>query len=207
MWAHFLSAQWVNHIFPGLHPMVLMFQEPCSSLALYLLLNSPLSSPWKHINIMGYKWWVDLFIRGRSPGDSANLESGPFQAGQVGMKLFSVTITWLLTLDSLQMDTEAALVKAFGEVDILLTWMQNFYHLWLSVRITSYLFSTPFQAIVNTQAVLRTVQTLGHGLTPLLAQDSPQTSFSSSPNDSHGRHLGMLWWTPKVDLCIYYTFI
>ncbi|XP_037067336.1 interleukin-24 [Peromyscus leucopus] len=28
-----------------------------------------------------------------------------------------------------QMDTETALVKAFGEVDILLTWMQNFYHL------------------------------------------------------------------------------
>ncbi|XP_059137182.1 interleukin-24 isoform X2 [Peromyscus eremicus] len=28
-----------------------------------------------------------------------------------------------------QMDTEAALVKAFGEVDILLTWMQNFYQL------------------------------------------------------------------------------
>ncbi|XP_075843962.1 interleukin-24 [Microtus pennsylvanicus] len=28
-----------------------------------------------------------------------------------------------------QMDTEAALVKAFGEVDILLTWMQKFYQL------------------------------------------------------------------------------
>ncbi|XP_050003826.1 interleukin-24 isoform X2 [Alexandromys fortis] len=28
-----------------------------------------------------------------------------------------------------QMDTEAALVKAFGEVDILLTWMQKFYRL------------------------------------------------------------------------------
>ncbi|XP_036057825.1 interleukin-24 [Onychomys torridus] len=28
-----------------------------------------------------------------------------------------------------QMDTEAALVKAFGEMDILLTWMQNFYQL------------------------------------------------------------------------------
>ncbi|EDL39727.1 interleukin 24, isoform CRA_b [Mus musculus] len=28
-----------------------------------------------------------------------------------------------------QLDTEVALVKAFGEVDILLTWMQKFYHL------------------------------------------------------------------------------
>ncbi|KAL6092505.1 hypothetical protein STEG23_034195 [Scotinomys teguina] len=28
-----------------------------------------------------------------------------------------------------QMDTEKALVKAFGEVDILLTWLQNFYRL------------------------------------------------------------------------------
>ncbi|EGW00966.1 Interleukin-24 [Cricetulus griseus] len=28
-----------------------------------------------------------------------------------------------------QMDTEVALVKAFGEVDILLTWMQKFYQL------------------------------------------------------------------------------
>nr|XP_048287055.1 interleukin-24 [Myodes glareolus] len=28
-----------------------------------------------------------------------------------------------------QMDTEAALVKVFGEVDILLTWMQKFYQL------------------------------------------------------------------------------
>lgn len=60
-----------------------------SSLALYPLLNSPFSSPWKQ-NTHG--WGTgdgDAFIRGHSPGDSAHLESGPFQASQVGRKIFS----------------------------------------------------------------------------------------------------------------------
>lgn len=42
---------------------------------------------------MGYKRWVDAFIRGHSPGDSANLESGPFQASQAERKLFLKSIS------------------------------------------------------------------------------------------------------------------
>lgn len=117
---------------------------------------------------MGYKWWVDAFIRGHSPGDSANLESGPFWASQVGRKLFSKSVS-LTPLPLLQMDTEAALVKAFGEVDILLTWMQKFYHLWLSARMMS---SFVFHAISSCCLHLCCPWTLGHRLTPWLAQAS-----------------------------------
>lgn len=54
---------------------------------------APFPHPGNKIHMMGYKRWVDPFIRGHSPGDSANLESGPFQASQVGRKLFLKSIS------------------------------------------------------------------------------------------------------------------
>lgn len=57
--------------------------------------------------------------RGRRPGvESAR--SGSVACGSHGRSPTPL---------SLQLDIEAALTKAFGEVDILLTWMQQFYQL------------------------------------------------------------------------------
>lgn len=138
-------------------------QGLCSSLASYPLLNSPFSSPWKQ-NTHGWgtsDGWMHLseaiprviqLIWSQVPFRQARLE-GNYSWSQY---------PWPLSLHLLQMDTEAALVKAFGEVDILLTWMQKFYRLWLSVlRVLSSHCLHPCCP-----------QTLGHRLTPWLAQVS-----------------------------------
>lgn len=150
--------------------MVLTFKVSCSSLSLYPLLNRPFSSPWKQ-NTHGWgtsDGWMHLseaipqviqLIWSQVPFGQARLE-GNYSQGQC---------PWPLTLPLLQMDTEAALAKAFGEVDILLTWMQKFYQLWLSARMMS---SFVFHAISSCCLHPCCPWTLGHRLTPWLAQAS-----------------------------------
>lgn len=132
---------------------------------------------------------MDPFIRGHSPGDTAKLESGPFQASQVGRKLFSkstlLTPNFPFAADGHRSGFSESLWGSGHSPDLDAEILPA-----LTVYEDNFLLAIHnFQAIVYTHAVLRVLQSLAHGLTVLLAQASLKTSFFDSPSDSHGRHL------------------